>query len=143
MEKITSYSIIHKDMLIEAFLAYFIGLVISRISSIIIEPCLKKVGFVKFTEYKDFVLASKSDKKIELLSESNNMYRVFISSFFILIIVILYEKYLQDILTGYTSYIAITGLLILFLFSYRKQTSYITQRVEFFTNKQNKDKENE
>jgi hypothetical protein len=143
LEKITSYSIIHKDMVIEAFLAYFIGLVISRISSIIIEPCLKKVGFVKFTEYKDFVLASESDKKIELLSESNNMYRVFISSFFILIIVILYEKYLQDILTGYTSYIVITGLLILFLFSYRKQTSYITQRVEFFTNKQNKDKENE
>jgi len=143
LEKTTSYSIIHKDIMIEAFLAYFIGLVISRVSSIIIEPLLKKIKFVKFADYQDFVLASESDKKIELLSESNNMYRVFISLFFILTIIILYEKFLQNIITGYTSYIVIIGLLILFLFSYRKQTSYITQRIEIFKNKQNKGQENE
>ena len=143
LEKTTTYSIIHKDIMIEAFLAYFIGLVISRVSSIIIEPLLKKIKFVKFADYQDFVLASESDKKIELLSESNNMYRVFISLFFILTIIILYEKFLQNIITGYTSYIVIIGLLILFLFSYRKQTSYITQRIEIFKNKQNKGQENE
>ena len=141
LEKITHYSIIHKDIMIEAFLAYFIGLIISRISSIIIEPLLKKTKFVKFSEYKDFVLVSENDKKIELLSESNNMYRVFISLFFILIIIVLYEKFLQDIFLGYTSYIVIFGLLILFLFSYRKQTSYITKRIEIFKNKKTKESE--
>jgi hypothetical protein len=129
--------------MIEAFLAYFLGLVISRVSSIIIEPLLKKIKFVKFAEYKDFVLASESDKKIELLSESNNMYRVFISLFFVLIIIILYEIFLQDIFVGYTSYIVMIGLLILFLFSYRKQTSYITQRIEIFKNKEIKETTNE
>jgi hypothetical protein len=143
LEKITSYSITHKDIMIEAFLAYFSGLVISRVGSVIIEPLLKKIKFVKFAEYKDFVLASESDKKIELLSESNNMYRVFISLFFVLIIIIIYEKLLQDIFIGYTSYIVMIGLLILFLFSYRKQTSYITQRIEIFKNKEIKEKTNE
>jgi hypothetical protein len=143
LEKTTSYSIIHKDIIIEAFLAYFLGLVISRISSIVIEPLLKKIKFVKFAEYKDYVLASESDKKIELLSESNNMYRVFISLFFILTTIVLYEKFLQNILVGYTSYIVIIGLLILFLFSYRKQTSYITKRIEIFKDKETKEKTNE
>jgi len=143
LEKTTSYSIIHKDIMIEAFLAYFIGLVISRISSIMIEPLLKSISFVKFAEYKDFVLASKSDKKIELLSESNNMYRVFISIFFILLIIVLYERFLESVFVGYTSYIIIIGLLILFLFSYRKQTSYITKRIEIFKDKETKEKTNE
>lgn len=129
--------------MIEAFLAYFIGLIISRVSSIIIEPLLKKIKFVKFADYKDFVLASESDKKIELLSESNNMYRVFISLFFILTIIILYEKFLQDMFSEYTSYIVIIGLLTLFLFSYRKQTSYITKRIEIFKDKQKKESTNE
>jgi len=143
LEKTTSYSIIHKDILIEAFLAYFIGLIISRVSSLVVEPLLKKIKFVKFAEYEDYVLASGSDKKIELLSELNNMYRVFISLFFILTTIVLYEKFLQDILVGYTSYIVIIGLLILFLFSYRKQTSYITKRIEIFKDKETKGKTNE
>ena len=46
LEKTTNYSIIHKDILIEAFLAYFIGLIISRVSSLIIEPLLIKISCI-------------------------------------------------------------------------------------------------
>ena len=136
LEKTTTYSIIQEDIIIDAFLAYFIGLLISRISSLIIEPILKKIKFVKFTDYKDFVKASENDKKIELLSESNNMYRVFISLFVVLIFVNIYEQLLQQILGDYTNFVAILLLLLLFLFSYRKQTNYITQRVEIYKNKE-------
>ncbi|WWW10818.1 hypothetical protein V7P26_07295 [Arcobacter cryaerophilus gv. pseudocryaerophilus] len=139
LEKTTSYSIIQDDIIIEAFLAYFIGLLISRISSLIIEPILKKVKFVKFADYKDFVLASENDNKIELLSESNNMYRVFISLFVVLIIVNIYEQLLQQTLGEYTNFVVTVLLLLLFLFSYRKQTNYITQRVEIYKNKQKKE----
>lgn len=139
LEKTTNYSIIQENIVVEAFLAYFIGLLISRISSLIIEPILKKVKFVKFTDYKDFVLASENDSKIELLSESNNMYRVFISLFVVLIIVNIYEQLLQQILGAYMNFIMFVLLLLLFLFSYRKQTNYITQRVEIYKNKQKKE----
>lgn len=117
-------------------MAYFIGLLISRISSVIIEPILKKVKFVKFADYKDFVLASENDNKIELLSESNNMYRVFISLFVVLIIINIYEQLLQQLLGEYTNFVVTVLLLLLFLFSYRKQTNYITQRIEIYKNKQ-------
>lgn len=143
LEKTTSYSVIHKDIIIEAFLAYFLGLIISRVSSVIVEPLLKKIKFVQFADYKDFVLASESDKKIELLSESNNMYRVFISLFFILIIINLYENFLEPILSGYTNYFVVGLLFLLFMFSYRKQTQYIVKRIEIFKNKQNKENINE
>lgn len=139
LEKTTNYSIIQENIVAEAFLAYFIGLLISRISSLIIEPILKKVKFVKFADYKDFVLASENDNKIELLSESNNMYRVFISLFVVLIIVNIYEQLLQQILGEYTNFVVTVLLLLLFLFSYRKQTNYITQRVEIYKNKQKKE----
>ena len=139
LEKTTNYSIIQENIVVEAFLAYFLGLLISRISSLIIEPTLKKVKFVKFADYKDFVLASESDNKIELLSESNNMYRVFISLFVVLIIVNIYEQLLQQILGEYTNFVVTVLLLLLFLFSYRKQTNYITQRVEIYKNKQKKE----
>ena len=139
LEKTTTYKIIHENIIMEAFLAYFIGLLISRISSVIIEPILKKVKFVKFAEYNDFVLASENDNKIELLSEANNMYRVFISLFVVLIIVHIYEQLLQQVLGEYTNFILIVLLLSLFLFSYRKQTNYITQRVEIYKNKQKKE----
>lgn len=143
LEKTTSYSIIQENIVIDVFLAYFIGLLISRISSLIIEPLLKKVKFVKFAEYKDFVLASENDSKIELLSESNNMYRVFISLFFLLLIVKVYEQIFQQLLGEYTNFIVISLLLLLFLFSYRKQTSYITQRVEIYKNKKKERKTDE
>lgn len=139
LEKTTIYTIIHKNIIIEAFLAYFVGLLISRISSLIIEPLLKKVKFVQFADYKDFILASENDNKIELLSESNNMYRVFIALFIVLLIVNIYEQFLQQMLGEYTNFIVIVLLLLLFLFSYRKQTNYITQRVEIYKSKQKKE----
>ena len=141
LEKMTSYSIIQENIIIESFVAYFIGLLISRISSLVIEPILRKIKFVKFSDYRDFVLASEADNKIDLLSESNNMYRVFITLFIVLIVVYIYEQLLQQMLAEYTNLVVIIFILLLFLFSYRKQTNYINQRVEIYKNKQKKEGE--
>jgi len=43
---------------------YFIGLVNSRIASLIIQPLLTKFKIIKFEEYHDFINASKIDDKI-------------------------------------------------------------------------------
>jgi membrane protein CcdC involved in cytochrome C biogenesis len=75
LEKTTSYSIIQENIVIDVFLAYFIGLLISRISSLIIEPLLKKVKFVKFAEYKDFLVALYRDgvlKEVDYNVEKEN-----------------------------------------------------------------------
>lgn len=124
---------IFQDNVIEmAFIYYFIGSAISRIGSIILEPFLIEIKFLKYISHKDYVDASKEDKVIEKLSMVNNMYRTVCSTLIILIIlkigkvVIEYFKLPQ-------SMIITTGIIIgaiLYLFSYRKQTKYIVSRVE-------------
>jgi len=76
--KVTHYSLIQQDVVIGVFLYYFIGLVVSRFGSLVIEPILRKTSFLRFADYEDFVAALKKDEKLELLSEVNNTYRTLV-----------------------------------------------------------------
>lgn len=126
-----SYSLIQEDIVVGVFLYYFVGLVISRIGSLFIEPMLKKIHFITFADYRDFVSASKTDSKLEILSEVNNMYRTIISLFFLLAIISGYESLIcnwPDVIP-YSKYVVILLLFFMFLFSYKKQTEYIYKRI--------------
>jgi len=131
VEKFTDYSLAQEDLLVGAFLYYFVGLVISRFGSILIEPLLKKVGLIKFADYKNFVKACKTDEKIETLSEQNNVYRTIISMLVFFLLVRFYNllSVQCELLETYKEPIFLISLLALFLASYRKQTSYISSRV--------------
>lgn len=110
--------------------AYFVWLVISRLWSLCVEPIMRKI--VVFADYKDFLKASDKDKKIEILSEQNNMYRTIIA----MLILFLVTKIYEAIVTSFPKielssiYIVIVLLIILFILSYRKQITYITKRIE-------------
>ena len=114
------------------FLYYFLGLVVSRFGSLVIEPILKKIGFVHFASYRDFVSASKKDDKIEVLSEVNNMYRTLCSLFALLLLLLGYQSIQYHIpqLSRWNPTIAFVLLIVLFLLSYQKQTTYVTKRIE-------------
>lgn len=130
--KVTRYSFIQGDVVIGLFLYYFIGLVISRFGSIVIEPILRGVSFLKFADYNDFVAASKKDEKIEVLSEANNTYRTLCSLFILLLLLKGYER-IEDrfvFLKDYGGMIVVALLLVMFLFAYRKQTLYIIKRIK-------------
>lgn len=131
-DKTTSYVFLQENFVVGVFIYYFIGLVISRIGSLLIEPILIKLSFLKFADYKEFVAASKKDSKIETLSEVNNMYRTLSSMFLLLLFLELYESIETSIpMLKNRTFLVLTGALFgLFLISYRKQTSYITKRIE-------------
>lgn len=131
-EKTTHYSFIQQDILIGIFLYYFIGLVVSRIGSLVIEPLLRNLKFLKFADYKDFVIASKKDEKIEILSEQNNSYRTICSLFFLQILLKIFEisQNWFPALKKWDYIILLVLLFFLFLFSYRKQTNYISKRIK-------------
>lgn len=126
------YDLIQENNFIGAFLYYFIGMVVSRFGSLIIEPLLKAISFLKFEDYKKFVIASQKDPKIELLSEVNNTYRTVTSLFSLVLLLKLYafleSKYGFADNIGFI--ILLILLLILFLFSYKKQTGFVTKRVK-------------
>lgn len=129
---LTTFQLVQQDIILGVFLYYFIGLVISRLGSIAIEPLLKWSRIVDFAPYADFVLASKEDKTLDVLSEANNMYRTFCSLFASLILLKIYERISISfpILGQWSSEFLIVGLLVLFCFSFRKQTRYITKRIQ-------------
>lgn len=133
------YNFVQDNEFIGAFLYYFIGMVISRFGSLFIEPTLKKIAFLKFAEYKHFVSASKKDDKIELLSEVNNTYRTITAMFVILLLLKLYNHFqvLWEIPQNVTTLTLIVLVLLMFLFSYRKQTNYITKRIDANNNPNN------
>lgn len=137
-EQFTSFSFVQKDLILGAFYYYFIGMIISRVGSLIIEPILKKFKFISFASYSQFITASKQDDKIDILSETNNMYRTFCSVFLFLILLKCYEFFLAKYtwIANVDSEVAIIGMFILFLFSYKKQTKYISNRVASLLNKE-------
>jgi len=130
-DKYLSIPLIQESIVNGVFLYYFVGLIISCFGSIVIEPLMKKLGLLDFSNYSDFIQAAKKDGKIETLSEINNMYRTIISMILVLAITILYTSCLsawpQIAILG--KYGLIVMLFILFILSYRKQTQYITKRV--------------
>lgn len=131
-EEFTAYSFLQDNLLIGAFVYYFIGLVISRFGSLFIEPLLRKLSFLKFANYKDFVSASKKDAKIEVLLEINNMYRTLCSMFVLISLLKLYELIESNapILKDWSIYILFALLFVMCLFSYRNQNNYLTKRIK-------------
>ena len=128
--EIRKYNLIHDNIILNLFIYYFIGLVISRIGSVIIEPFLKKIKFVQFASYEDYVKQEKKDKRIVILNEHNNMFRTFLALMVVLGITKIYQYIsIKFCFSQYNCIILIVVLLVLFLFSYRKQTSYIRRRV--------------
>lgn len=138
LKAVTSYDLIQKDLVVGVFFYYFIGLVVSRIGSVLLEPLLKSLRFLKFSEYQRYLDAVARDKTIEILSEANNMYRTFLSLFLCIGTLKVGEK-LADFcpsIKGYYVGVGIFLFIILFAFSYKKQTAYINQRVDKYSERE-------
>lgn len=131
VEKLTGYPLLGEDNILNAFVAYFIGLVVSRFGSLVVEPILRKIQLVKFVDYSEYIAASKKDSKIELFSEINNSYRT-LSSMLILTFLLKGWLLIEQTwvsLKAMSPYLLALSLLIMFLYSYKKQTEYIIKRV--------------
>ena len=137
LNSFTSFIIENDNILILLFICYFFGFVISRIGSLVVEPILENMKFVRFKTHSEYISASLKDKKIDLLMEHNNLFRSFIAMLLLVGFVMIYDK-LQTIcpfLERNNMIIFLVLLIFLFLFSFRKQTIYISNRIEYYENK--------
>jgi len=124
--------LVNDNVFITFFMFYFIGVTVSRIGSLIIEPILKFLKIINFKPYSEFVIATDNDSKLETLSETNNMYRSFVSLVFSIGVIegyklVLEKSEISEIINGA---IIILILMLIYIFSYRKQTNYISKRIE-------------
>jgi len=130
LKELTDFSLIFDPLFLGLFLYYFIGIVINRIGSLVVEPILIKAKFLTFVDYPKFVKASKMDAKIEILSENNNICRSLVALCIILLLAIGYEWLMSKcaFIDTHSNIILIVLLFVIFLFSYRKQTKYVVKR---------------
>jgi len=128
---------IQDNLLIGAFLYYFIGLIISRVGSLIIEPILEKTGKFKKAPYRDYVSASKVDPGIEIRSEVNNTYRTLAAMGFCLIFLKAYVWISNnlEISESLQKWIISILIFVLFILAHWKQNKYVRERIEANTKK--------
>src|SRR6266850_4145325 len=119
---LTSYKFIQGDIVIGAFVYYFIGLVVSRVGSLILEPLLKRFVHLPFAPYESFVAASKLDPTLPILSEANNTYRTLSALSVVLALLKAYELLTDHfpMVKPSSPYILLGALFILFVLSYKK-----------------------
>jgi hypothetical protein len=126
------YTIDTKSIVTDLIVFYFMGLVISRVGSLVVEPLFKLTGLIKYADYKDYLTASAKDARIFILIEENNQYRTLVA-LIVTVILVYFAKLAVTcfMLSASWVYAGLTvALLVLFTFSYRKQTDYIRKRVE-------------
>lgn len=132
MKYLVGYNLIPEDYYQAGIVFYFVGMVNSRVGSLIIEPILKAISWVKFAPYPEFLQAEREDSKLTMLSQENNVFRSYISVMFISVVGYIYKNYSID----WRHFLCdeplglIFSLLVLFLFAYKKQTSFVRKRVE-------------
>ena len=123
------------NIFISIFIYYFLGLVISRIGSLIVKPLLWKLKILNkkdSSECADFYKAEEQDSKIKILFSDYNMYRNFIATFFLLL-VFKFAYEVKNCLNINSTIICTVSFILLFFFflmSYKKQLSYIHRRIE-------------
>lgn len=134
LKSLVGYDLIPDDYYQAGIVFYFVGMVNSRVGSLVIEPILKAISWVKFAPYSEFLRAEKEDAKLTILSQENNVFRSYISLMFISILGYIYKNCSLDLRLSLNneSLVLIVILFVLFLFAYKKQTSFVRKRVENF-----------
>lgn len=123
------------DLATKLLTFYIVGLIISRVGSLVLEPIMRRLKLAKYADYKKFVLACAKDPKIEILVEVNNTYRTVAAAFLALAAGELATARERDWST-FSPWLLLSSCLaltVLFLISFAKQTSYVRKRVEAHT----------
>lgn len=130
LKEFTDFNLIFEPIFFGLFLYYFIGIVINRIGSLVVEPILRKTKFLVFIDYPKLIKAKRMDEEVNTLSRDNNMCRSLVSLCVLLLLTIGYEWLMSKwtFVATHNNIILIIFLFIVFLFAYRKQTEYVVKR---------------
>jgi hypothetical protein len=121
------------NVLILVVIFYFLGVVSARISSLLVEPLLMKLKIVKYESHKDYTNAElrEQTEKLTQLSRMSIEYRNYLSVFIIVLVLKLsfLSSHVEEFVANNSGWpiLCLGGLL--FLFSYRKQTRYVSSRI--------------
>lgn len=126
-EQIYNYSLEKSNIIILCCIYYLVGLLISRVGSLVIFPILKY--WLHFQPYDKYLCASKKDPAIVGMSTIANMYRTLIALALIMSIFEIIHNGIKHPL-----FILFIFGFILLVASYIKQTRLVVKRVKIALN---------
>ena len=123
------------DIATALLIYYFVGLAISRLGSVVLEPLAKAVRFVSYSDYGAYLRACVTDPKIELMVEVSNTYRTLVMTFAAILLTALGNAAADrlHLEIEWRNVIMMVALMTLFAFSFRKQAAYVAKRVAHAT----------
>lgn len=140
MEYLGGLTIKPPNVVVEAFVYYFIGMTISRVGSLLVEGLYLKLGLVEYADYRAYVAAKSKDKDIAMFLEQNNVYRTMVALIICLVttngVILLIDWLELPKQLGIAS--LLTAAFVIYSQSYRKQTMFIKKRVEIANNTNSK-----
>lgn len=133
------FSVFDQNPVFLFFAFYFIGMIISRVGSLFLEPIVRRV--IKWSKYDKFVKAEKNDSKVSVLLQEANTYRSVSSMVLLSIIAAIVRFFIGKPISTTTmtfTLIALTFTTLLFIFSYYKQCKFINERMDATTRRKTK-----
>lgn len=144
---LNNYMSSEQNMIFIAFLCYFLGTIINRIGSLVLEP-IAKGRLVHYVAYKKYLEAEKIEQqnesdKLHCLVRVNNLFRAYMAMTLCLIGTNIYYSSISvsSEANGGSIFCILIAIVfcdnwinwllcLIFALSYRKQTSYIKGNVE-------------
>lgn len=126
---VSIYTINVKNFFLELLVYYAVGFFMSRLGAATIEPVLKKLGYIKYSDYTAYLRALKKEPILDDLSQLNNIFKTSMTAAFVFgIVMIINECHTHA--AAPVLWIAPFCMSLVFMHSYKKQTSYISARVQ-------------
>lgn len=116
---------------------YLVGMFVSRIGSLIVEPLFKKIGLI--TWHKNYYKAERKDSKIPILLKVMNMYRTLVALAVFCCILALTATFFAETITCCVCLqllLVFAIMIAVFSASYVKQSKSIYRRVDSFSKKE-------
>jgi hypothetical protein len=138
VSEFSKFNFLYADSIVSGAVFFSIGIVLSRIGSLVVGPFLDIFNSETQNSYEEYVDAASKDAKIDKLSETRNMYRCIVTALIAssIFIVLYFEK--SEVVTPTQLTLAFLFCIILFSYAYLKQGKYIEKRINMQKTRINK-----
>jgi hypothetical protein len=112
--------------------AFVAGVTTNRLGSLVLDPLLRRIRFLKQKNYESFVTSEKDDKKLETLVSNHGLYRTFFTAGLVYLTLVGLSHLFPAIAAAdqiVFGLFVVAGMIV-FLFAFRKEDGYIHTRIE-------------
>lgn len=117
---------------IGAFLlvSFVAGVTANRLGSLILDPLLRKIEFLKKKDYPAFLHREKADQKLDALVANSGLYRTFFTTGLIYLGALAAAPVAAQLSINNVFILLVIAGMVVFIFALRKEDQYIHARIE-------------